>query len=338
LQFKKLVNNDAIPVEVIASPNDPDYWQINPTHHSHHDVNTPDRAETFDTFVDTLELWEIDVLRMNTMHADPHAVCEALSHGFRAASDGSVRVTTQGAYGWALSTAQGIQVATGMGPVRGPTPSSYRAEAYGLLSILRFLIRIAEFTNKFEPWVGVLATDSQSVLKTLGGGDNKFQVTDEPVRIDGTNVVLDVLCPNWDILIEIQHALAQLPEVCLKFIKGHQDDYTPYAQLSPLARLNVDTDTQAGNYQDSYGNDCPLALIKPRSRVLIHLLEGTVTSSIAATLRHAYSGPALLEAIRLKNTWSEATVESINWNAHGSAIRKQISVAFILSSMSTTFY
>ena len=66
-------------------------------------------------------------------------------------------------------------------------------------------------------------------------------------------------------------------------------------------------------------------LITPRSRVVIHLLEGTVTSSIAATLRHAYNGPALLKAIRLKNDWSRATVESINWNAHGSAIRKQIS-------------
>jgi hypothetical protein len=64
-------------------------------------------------FVDTLEPWEIDVLRMNTMHADPNAVCEALSHGFRAASDGSVCVTTQGAFGWTLSTTQGIQVATG---------------------------------------------------------------------------------------------------------------------------------------------------------------------------------------------------------------------------------
>jgi hypothetical protein len=42
------------------------------------------------------------------------------------------------------------------------------------------------------------------VLKTLAGGDQTTNVTDEPVRIDGTNLVLDVLCPDRDILIEIQ--------------------------------------------------------------------------------------------------------------------------------------
>jgi hypothetical protein len=59
-----------------------------------------------------------------------------------------------------------------------------------------------------EPWKGTLVTDSQSVLRTLAGGDAKFKATDEPVRIDGTTVVLDVLCPEWDILIEIQNALS----------------------------------------------------------------------------------------------------------------------------------
>ena len=285
-----------------------------------------DRFETFDDFVNTLAPWEIDILRMTKMHLDPNATCEALSsHGLRAASDGSVRLSTQGAFGWALNTGDGFQVATGMGPARGPRPSSYRAEAYGLLSILRFFIRLAEFTGMVEPWDGVLATDSQCVLRTLGGGDKKFKETDEPVRIDGNKVVLDVLCPEWDILIEIQEALDLLPRLLLKFIKGHQDDTTPYSQLPLLARLNADADAQAGQFQDLHGNDRPVVLITPQTRALLHLIEGTVTSSYAATIRHAYCGPPLLEYIRIKNKWSEATVESINWTAHGSALRKQIS-------------
>lgn len=212
-----------------------------------------------------------------------------------------------------------------MGPARGPRPSSYRAEGYGLLSILRFLIRIAEYTGyAAEEWKGVLVTDSQSVLKTLGGGDKPFDATDEPVSIDGEAVVLDVLCPDWDILIEIQYALKQLPELKLQYIKGHQDDKIPYTQLPLLARLNVDADAMAGRYQDSHGQDRPIALMTPRTKVQLHLLEGTVTSSHAATLCHAYSGPPLQEAVRIKNGWSEATVTSINWQAHGSALRKQM--------------
>jgi hypothetical protein len=211
-----------------------------------------------------------------------------------------------------------------MGPAHGPRPSSYRAEGYGLLSILRFFIRLAKFTGQFDPWTGILVTDSQSVLKTLAGGDRKFNATDEPVQIDGTTVVLDVLCPDWDILVEIQYSLKHLPGLRLKYVKGHQDDKTPYAQLPLLARLNIDADGLAGAFQDRHGQDCPLVLLTPRTHSLLHLEEGTVTSSFAATLRHAYCGPPLMEYVRTKNQWTLATVDSINWPAHGSALRKQI--------------
>jgi hypothetical protein len=145
-----------------------------------------------------------------------------------------------------------------------------------------------------------------------------------PVSIDEKEVALDVLCLDWDNLIEIQYTLKQLPELHLKFIKGHQDDKTPYAQLPLLARLNVNADAMAGRYQDCYGQDRPIALITPRTSVQLHLLEGTVTSSHAATFRHAYSGLPLLEAVRIKKGWSEAMVTSINWQAHGSALRDQM--------------
>jgi hypothetical protein len=82
-------------------------------------------------------------------------------------------------------------------------------------------------------------TDSQSVLKTLGGGDKMFKETDKLIQIDGNTVVLDVLCPDWDVLIQIQEALLHLPGLRLKLIKGLQDENTPNARLPLLARLNV---------------------------------------------------------------------------------------------------
>ncbi len=141
-------------------------------------------------------------------------------------------------------------------------------------------------------------------------------------------MVLDLLCPEWDILIEIQEALDLLPRLLLKFIKGHQDNTTPYGQLPLLARLNVDADAQAGQFQDLHGKDRPVVLITPLTRALSHLIEGTVTSSCAATIRHAYCGPPLLEYIRIKNKYirikNKWLLASINWTAHGSALRKQI--------------
>jgi hypothetical protein len=138
----------AHPVHVTASVANPDYWQVDQRMHSILPTSPTDRSTTFDEFVDTLEPWEIDVLRMATLHVNPNALCEALSSGFRAASDGSVRLMTQGSFGWVLSTDNGHQLATGMGPARGPRPASYRAEGYGLLSILQFLIRVADLPAK----------------------------------------------------------------------------------------------------------------------------------------------------------------------------------------------
>ena len=139
------------------------------------------------------------------------------------------------------------------------------------------------------------------MLRTLAGGDVTSNATDEPVRIDGTNVVLDVLCPEWDILIEIQKALSDLPGLRLKFVNGHQDEKIPYGQLPLMARMNVDADKLTGQYQDLHGQHRPIVLLTPSTRVLLHLMEGTNTSSFLATLRHAYCGPPLLEYIRTRN-------------------------------------
>jgi hypothetical protein len=66
---------------------------------------------------------------------DPTSFCERIFHGFRAASDGSVRYNIHGVFGWTMSTPNGEQGAWGMGPAYGMRPQSYRAEGCGLLSI-----------------------------------------------------------------------------------------------------------------------------------------------------------------------------------------------------------
>ena len=109
--------------------------------------------------------------------------------------------------------------------------------------------------------------------------------------------MLVVLCPDWDILVEIQFALTHLPCIQLKCVKGHQDDKTPYAQFPLLACLNADADGLAENFQDWHCHDRPLVLLTPRTQALLHLVEGTVTFSFAAALSHAYCGPPLMEYI-----------------------------------------
>ena len=77
-----------------------------------------------------------------------------------------------------------------------------------------------------EPWIGILATDGQTVLDTLQVGDCDPQAAEAPVDLDAGHVVLDCLRPDWDILIEIQSAMKSLPQVRLQYVEGHQDKTT----------------------------------------------------------------------------------------------------------------
>jgi hypothetical protein len=99
----------AHPVHVTVSAANPDFW-VDPQMHSILPPSPTDRFTTFEEFVDTLEPWEIDVLRMTTLLVEPTALCETLLSGFRAASDGSVRLMTQGSFGWVLRTDHGIEL------------------------------------------------------------------------------------------------------------------------------------------------------------------------------------------------------------------------------------
>lgn len=83
-----------------------------------------------------------------------------------------------------------------------------------------------------EPWKGVLATDSQGVLDTLQEEDHDPQEQEVPVDLDRGEVILDCLRPDWDILIEIQSALKQLPRVTLQYVQSG-------LRGLPRERLNV---------------------------------------------------------------------------------------------------
>ena len=127
-------------------------------------TNLPPPTATFPEYVDSLPSWEVDLLRHTVLFVDPRMTCFSLHPQFFAGCNGSAKYGNQGAFGWSVSTYLEERAATGMGPSRGAVMDSYRAECSGLLSLLRFLIRLADFTTMFEPWTGVIGTDSQSML------------------------------------------------------------------------------------------------------------------------------------------------------------------------------
>jgi hypothetical protein len=222
-----------------------------------------------------------------------------------------------------------------MGPGRGPRPTSFRAEGYGMLSFLLFLRRVSEFTSMHDPWIGTIATDSESLLKTLKSPAGKYPSPrlETPHRIAGDSTTLDPLQPDWDILIEIQHALSHLPEITLQFVKGHQDRKIRFERLPLMAQLNVEADDMASVYQNTFGGDRPFVMLSPRTRAHLVTIQGTITSRYPAAIRKAYSGPALQLYIQKRHGWSDSTFQSINWTAHGQVLRNHITLRIHYSKL-----
>ena len=118
---------------------------------------------------------------------------------------------------------------------------------------------------------GVIGTDSKSLLDKILPplGDNLSNITAKPIN---------ALTPGWDLLIEIQKGLHQLPGVSLTHVKGHRDDNKAYISLSLLAQLIVDTDKIAGTYQDAHGQPNSFVLMLPKTGVHLIHQSGTITS------------------------------------------------------------
>ena len=301
---------DANPVEAYEAPDG--QW----TARKATETITPAGATAYDSldgYFQQLQPWEADLLQHVKLVVDPRYVCFDLQHYFYAGSDGSVKHETNGSFGWIISNTEGERVVSAMGPARCAHMDSYRAECTGMLSLLRFLIRIAIYANMDECWRGLVGTDSQSMLDRLyvkGTSSSTKQLA-----------TLDVLDAEWDLLIEIQEALRELPGVDLIYVKGHQDARTRYDRLPLMAQLNVDADRLASTYHQLHGACRPFVLKALSTGAFLQTDDGTVTSNISSELRTRSTKPGLEAYIRSKNNWEYGTFEQVNWSTHGKAVK-----------------
>ena len=321
------VPQQARPVEVIRVPN-AQGWSL---------VTVPKlmsiprslEPSTFEEYVQSLEPWECELLSHMELPTDPFSVTVALSDGFSGVSDGSVWLKTRGAFGWAISTQLGERAAEGMGPAPGANPNSYRSEAYGLLALLCFLKRLAEFTFYHESWEGTLATDSLSLVNTLHGKHKDDDESTQPDEDDHlvaqlAHLPLDALIPEWDLIAPIQRLLKEMPGLSLQHVRGHQDRSIQYRNLRLLSRLNVDADALANTFQREFGDIRPLALLPEGSGVYLVTPQGTISSKYKQVIRHQAHYKPLMKYLEQRNGWTPAVSKQINWRAHKTCMHRQI--------------
>jgi hypothetical protein len=160
-------------------------WRVKSRHCGRLDKYRFTTAQTsnfdFNAYIAALEPWEVDLLQMFSLTTDVFTVLGKIQEGFMAACDGSVRHKTNASFGWMISTNDGERLAYAYGPARGCRPSSYRAEAYGLLSILCFITRIQRYCHAPPPlnWNWTVTSDNQSLIEVINDNSDDGRDTSD---------------------------------------------------------------------------------------------------------------------------------------------------------------
>jgi ribonuclease HI len=175
---------------------------------------TPTDTNNIQQIFRTLQKWQSELLQNMILQGTVGEIKEAVRQPLRIASDGSVQ-GNRASFGWIISTATGTRLATCAGPAFGCKPTSYRAEGYGILSVLQFFQLASEQWGTIGPCH--IVCDNEALVKQLGK-------TNEYTKTQPNQTMI----AEWDILIEIWETMAKMRDIRIQHIKGHSDEKQPY--------------------------------------------------------------------------------------------------------------
>ena len=241
-------------------------------------------ADSVFELLPTMEPWEWQLLFDLEIMCDEQTLWEALTTQVcTIASDGSA-LAGKGSFAWVISDSRGEIIAECKGPVPGAKVTSFRAEGYGILSALQFLISMNRVHGRIEQdedngnpqedavLLGPLQKRVRMRLLQEEGNartwDNTAQILQHHMVCDNQSMVNksnkiskyvsmypnSTMASEYDVLAEIRAAMQQLgtsqPE--LTHIKGHQNETKPWHQLTRSAQLNCRADELATQYLNEF--------------------------------------------------------------------------------------
>ena len=242
-----------------------------------HSISVDDSGD-FQTCIETLPKWEYHLLRNVEMTADIFTTVQVFNNDgatLCATSDGSAPEFI-GSFGWAMRTTKGTNnIATNNGAAPGYRTTSFRAEAYGLLSLVLFLYHAFKFTEIPMCESINLFSDSEGLIKRIVGMLDYIDFYSSAT-----------MQADWDVLQAIVHIVKTFtfpPNI--GHVMGHQDNNTSYSDLKLEEQLNVDADKLAGVFM--YPSD--KSPIHPPmitgSKVALQSVHGTICSRYHKNIR-----------------------------------------------------
>lgn len=279
-------------------------------------TNTTVPPSNFTEYIAQLPEWESDLLRhieisnLTSLKASLESATETL----QIASDGGLREDT-GSYGVAMGTST-EDLDTNRGRAHGNEEllSSYRAEAYGLLSAILLLRHFVKF-YKINPTDGNTPRffcDNLALAKILAK------------HFTNRMTVGEHYAPDVDLELQILAEIKQLKEVGIKFslqhVKGHQDLTEEYDNLPRAAQMNVQADHGATRaLQETQRSDKYIEL--PANRATLRIQGDVITSKYKEMLRRAHLSQDIRHRMMINFEWDKNTPDKIWWSVHGASLR-----------------
>jgi exonuclease III len=267
-------------------------------------------SSDFQSYLRTLPRWEQDLLHTVDTIDSVESISRSMQHHRTlGASDGSV-ATSQGTYGWLIAQESGSVLAKGGGIIPTFGCTSYRAEAYGLLSLVLFCRHLQSFTSCDTFADTTIYTDSKSLLSkvdTYLQYDNYYPTT--------------TLDPDWDILQAIvTNIRTSSHKLKLHHVKSHQDKTSPVEHLPIEAQLNVLADNIA-NEMHNHPSPTKYNMI-PGTGAYITINDNVITSNYNYHIRTQASSPQTRDHILQQENWTQTVFDSVAWDSHKMAIQR----------------
>jgi hypothetical protein len=266
---------------------------------------------TFQSSINTLPLWERELLTNVILLDTPIHIVEQLNSGpFHIGSDGSV-IANSASFGYVFSSHSKQRLLRGRGPAPGSRPQSFRAEAYGALAARRMLIHLAKYTgtplrSPFNHYI-----DNKSVIsRQRKAKQQKYPIPNH------------TLAPDWDVISMLTSSNNELPPNETHWVKGHQDLEKDYDLLSLPAQLNCDADFEAGQFQQHNAANRPNAPMLPNTHAQLMISGESIHSHYKSRIREAATVPNYFNYLEGKFDWSTATRTTIDWGAYKQIIRQ----------------
>jgi hypothetical protein len=184
---------------------------------------------------------------------------------------------------------------------------SYRAEAYGLLSLATLLDLMRKFFNSPLPPIAIWC-DNLSAVQII----NSIITRVRPVFPNIT------LRPSWEFIRATCRTFQAHPSLSLQHVKGHEDRNTKFWNL-PQTNIQADKLATAFQEKSSHGTDRGPTI--PGSGCQLVMENQVIPSNHRRRIRTRRGKKKMMTYIQKKLQIPAIELSYIDWESHSQAIR-----------------